>query len=84
MDKKNITKHDVENLTVDLPIGKDDGLCHSIPVVRYPETNNELYEDYRNTIARYLISVWGTDEDYNLKGIVEFDIAEIEGALIEK
>jgi len=84
MDNSSITKRDIENLTVDLPIEKDDGLCHSIPIVRYPEEMEELYEDFRNTKTRYLISVWGTDEEYTLKGIVEFDMDIIEGALIEK
>lgn len=83
MDKKNITKKDVEDLTVDAPIEKDGGLCHSFPVVWYPEENEELHQDYRNTKGRYLASLWGFDENYNLKGIIEFDIDCIEGALVE-
>ncbi|MGB9936766.1 MAG: DUF6932 family protein [Methanobacterium sp.] len=84
MDKKGITLHEVENLTVDIPLEVDGGLVHSFPVVWYPEEEEELYKDYQNTKLRYLFSLWGIDKEYNLKGLIEFDIGVIEGALIEK
>jgi len=84
MDQKGITKEDVENVTCDMPLEKDGGLCHSFPVVWYPKEKEDLYEDYWNTKVRYLVSIWGMDNEYTLKGLIEFDIDILEGALIEK
>lgn len=54
--------------------------CDSHYISKYPESEKEydLYREYIDTKIKFLGMLWNSDRDYNLKGIIKFDISTLE------
>jgi hypothetical protein len=79
MDDKKLKK-DMDKLFYDAPL-RTNNKCDSYYVAKYPEECPDLYEDYIEAKTKYLTMVWGSDREYNLKGLIELDIDDISGGI---
>lgn len=52
--------------------------CDSHYISKYPEDEPDLFQDYMDAKIKFLCMLWNSDRDYNLKGIIEFDVSTLE------